>query len=359
MKPSDVVRYRLHNQLLTHHPFDAPGDVVRWFGAVQAQDYPGGLWAVGLRTPAATEADVERAIAERAVVRTWPMRGTLHFVAAEDVRWMLELLTPRVVAGAAARYRQLELDDDVFAQSRRTLERALRGGKRLTRPAAYRMLEAAGIRTSENRGLHILGWLAQKGVVCFGPREGKQQTFALLEEWVPAARPFARDEALGALAERYFTSHGPATLHDFAWWSGLRMADARAGLASVESRLIREQLDGRDHWLQSSAPAAKSPTRTAAHLLPIYDEYTVAYRDRAAAVDPAYASATGNGLSPGVVLDGRVVGTWKRASVRDEVVLSTTLFVAPSKAEERALAAAAERYGAFLGRPVRTAAGDR
>jgi hypothetical protein len=351
MKTSDLIRHRLHNQLLTRRAFEKPGDVVKWFGAVQAQDYPAALWAVGLRLPDATESGVEQAVAERTIVRTWPMRGTLHFVAPDDIRWMLALLTPRILANAASRYRQLELDDKVFARSQRTLERVLQGGKQLTRPALYRMLEAAGIATSESRGIHILGWLAQKGVVCFAAREGKQPTFALLEEWVPAARALERDESLGTLAERYFTSHGPATLQDFVWWSGLTATEARAGLAAVESRLVREPLDGRDYWLASSTPAAK-PAAPTAQLLPIYDEYTVAYRDRSAVVDPAYAALTVNGLGPGIVLNGRVAGTWKRVTTKDGVALTSNLFVSPGKAESRALAAAVERYGSFVNRPV-------
>jgi hypothetical protein len=352
MRPSDLIRQRLHNQLLTRRVFDAPGDVVKWFGAVQAQDYPGALWAVGLRTPDATEADVERAIAERTIVRTWPMRGTLHFVAPDDIRWMLALLTPRVLANAAGRYRQLGLDEKVFSRSRRTIERVLKDGKKLTRPALYRMLEAAGVSTSESRGIHILGWLAQKGIICFATHEGKQPTFALLDEWVPAARPLARDEALGTLAERYFTSHGPATLHDFAWWSGLSAAEARAGLAAVEARLLRERIDGRDHWLPSPAPDAK-PAASTACLLPSYDEYTVAYRDRGAVVDPAHGPRTVNGLGAVIILNGRVEGTWNRRTTKDGVVLTPALFRSPGKAESRALAVAAERYRAFVNSPVR------
>ena len=347
MTTFDVARRRLHNQLITRHSFEKPGDVVRWMGAVQAQDYRGGLWAVGLRVPDATEADVERAIAERNIVRTWPMRGTLHFVAPEDVRWMLELLTPRVVARSAGRHRQLGLDDATFSRSRRAVERALRDGRRLPRTAAYRALEAAGIATTGQRGIHILGWLAQKGVVCFGPREGKQQTFVLLDEWVPAARALERDEALGELAERYFASHGPATLQDFTWWSGLTVADARSGLGMVASQFLHEVVDGRTYWFSSSAPAEKGAR---AHLLPVYDEYTVAYKDRSAVLDPAYARQTGNGIfSPIVVIDGWVAGTWKRTLDKQAVTVVPDLFTPPSKTESRALAAAAERYGAFLG----------
>jgi hypothetical protein len=337
-KALDVARLRLHNQLVTRHAFERPGEVVRWMGAVQAQDYAGALWAVGLRLSGATASDVERAVAEREIVRTWPMRGTLHFVPPEDTRWMLELLTPRVVARSAGRYRQLGLDEATLSRSRRTVERALAGGRRLTRPALYRKLEAAGIATAEQRGIHILGWLAQKGVVCFGPREGKQPTLTLLDEWVPEPRRLAREEALAELAKRYFTSHGPATLHDFAWWSGLPMADARAALAAVASDITSETAGERTLWFPPSGAIAK---RAGAHLLPVYDEYTVAYRDRSDVLDPALARRAGNGIFGNVVVvDGQVVGTWTKRSI--------DLFEPLDNAQSRALDAALERYQRFV-----------
>jgi len=164
---------------VTRPAFTDPADLVRWMGAVQAQDYMGSLWGVGLRLHGASEADVEASIAAGAIVRTWPMRGTLHYVPAEDARWMLRLLAPRVVAGAAGRYRQLGLDAAAFARSRTVLTRALRGGRRLTRGAAYETLARGGVSTEGERGIHILGRLAQEAVLCVGPRDGRQQTFAL------------------------------------------------------------------------------------------------------------------------------------------------------------------------------------
>lgn len=351
MTDSEIVRLRLRNQHLVRPALDGPADVVRWFGAVQAQDFLGALWAVGLRLPGSTERDVERAIAERSVVRTWPMRGTLHFVAPEDARWMLELLTPRVVARSAGRYRQLGLDDAVFARCRDAVASALRGGNRLSRPATYGVLEAAGVSTAGQRGLHILGWLAQKGVVCFGPREGKQQTFVLLDEWVPAGRRLERDAALAELAGRYFASHGPATLRDFVWWSGLTVADARAGLDAVESRFDRAVVDDRTYWFAPSRPARAAPASV--HLLPVYDEYAVAYRDRGAILDPAHAERAKNGIfGPVVIADGRIAGTWKRSLGRDGVKVTPSLFAPLGGAGSRALAAAAGRYASFLGLPV-------
>ena len=142
MTNQDIARLRLHNQRISGATFKRPADAIAWLGAVQAQDYLGGLWAVGLRMRNAVEADIERALADRTIIRTWPMRGTLHFVAAADARWMLELLTPRVVASnAKCLLRQFDLDEAVFARSKDLFERALQGGKQLTRNAMYKVLE--------------------------------------------------------------------------------------------------------------------------------------------------------------------------------------------------------------------------
>lgn len=351
---TDIARQRLSNQRIVGTSFEKPEEVVRWLCAVQAQDYLGSLWAVGLRTRAAVEAEVERAVAARTIIRTWPMRGTLHFVAAADVRWMLKLLTPRVVAGSARRLRQqFELDEAAFARSRKALARALEGGRQLTRNSMYEALEAARISTAGGRGLHILSRLAQDGLLCFGAREGRQQTFALLDEWSPpaAGKTLEREEALAELAGRYFESHGPATLQDFAWWSGLRAEDARAGLEMVKSRLVREEIDGRVYWL--AAPARGSKGRTPrVHLLPAYDEYTVAYKDRSAILNPARAGEASHGqgiLNAVIVSDGQVVGTWKRAFGKDAVVITPSPFRKFSEAETRAFDEAAGRYRKFQG----------
>lgn len=325
-----------------------PDQVVAWLGAVQAQEYPAGLWALGLRVPGTTEAHIESAIANRAIIRTWPMRGTLHFVAAADVHWMLRLLTPRVIARSAGRYRQLELDDKVFTRCRTCIVDALQGGKRLTRPEMYQLLERAGVATTGSRGLHILGHLAQQGLICFGPREGKQHTFVLLEEWVPRAGVLEGEEALAELALRYFTGHGPATLADFVWWSGLTTTEAKAGLRSVESHLVRETIDGQTYWF-SPAVNPTATTSLTTHLLPVYDEYTVAYRDRSAVLDPLYARQAGNGIfSPCVLVDGQVAGTWRRTVKKEAVRIHTKLFAPLPPASEQALSGAVRRYGQFV-----------
>jgi len=349
----DITRHRLRAQHLARPQFDRPADVVAWLGAVQAQDYAGALWALGLRTRAAVEGDIERAIADRAIVRTWPLRGTLHFVAPADVRWMLKYLAPRMVARGARRFRQLELDDRVFGRSTDVVVNALHGGKRLTRDGIYQRLESSRIATGNGRGLHILWKIAHDGVICFGAREGKQHTFVLLDEWVRPGRTLERDEALAELARRYFTSHGPATLRDFGWWSGLAAADARAGLEMARPRLQQETAGGRSYWFAASASPARARAPMA-FLLPVYDEYTVAYQDRSAVLAVKQASKAGNGIfSPPIIVDGQIVGTWTRVRKKDTAVIETRPFAKLGDTGMRAIAAAAERYRRFLSPSVK------
>jgi hypothetical protein len=351
---STIAHQRLLNQQIARTMFDNPSDVVAWLGAIQAQDYLGALWAVGLRTRNATEATIERALADRTIVRTWPMRGTLHFVAAPDARWIPELLTPRMIERARGRRRELELDDAILARGKELFIKALQCGKQLPRDAMYQVLEAANISTAGGRGLHIVGELAQTGLLCFGAREGKRHTFALLDEWAPAAKSIERAAALAEIARRYFTSHGPATLQDFMWWSGLTIADARAGLEMVKSHFVQEVVADQTYWLPASMPSAGQPA-PAGHLLPAYDECTVAYKDRSAVLNPAFAlfeHSRDGILNPTMVVDGQVVGTWKRTLKRDGVVITPRPFGTLTNRESSAIAAAAHRYGEFLGAAV-------
>jgi hypothetical protein len=351
----DIAHQRLYNQQIAGATFKAPGEVVGWLGAVQAQDYLGSLWAVGLRVRGATEASIEQAIADRTIVRTWPMRGTLHFVAAADARWMPELLTPRVISRSAGRYRQLELDDATFARSKELFIEALEGGRQLSRPAMYQVLEAAGISAAGQRGIHIFGRLAQEGLLCFGTREGKQPTFVLLDEWVPNARSMERDEALAELTRRYFTGHGPATVQDLMWWSGLTATEVKAGLEMVKTELVKETIDGQTYYKSPTAPAAID-NAPSLYLLAPFDEYLLGYKDRSAvlrAEDVQRVNPGSNGVfSPIIVVDGRVVGTWKRAFKKGGVLVTPLPFATLNDAELEAFVVAASRYGDFLGMPV-------
>ena len=212
MNTADIARLRLYNQQIVSTRLKKPEEVAAWLGGMQGQDYAGCKWSFGLRLPDATDADIEQAIACRTIIRTWPMRGTLHFVAAADVRWMLDLLAPRNIAGSARRHKQLELDEATFSRCRDIFIKALHGGRQLTRDDLYKLLEDAGISMNSQRGYHILWRSALDGIICFSAQRGRQQTFALLDEWAPGAVKLPRGEALAELAKRYFNSRGPATL---------------------------------------------------------------------------------------------------------------------------------------------------
>jgi hypothetical protein len=342
---------RLRHQRIGHNPFASAAETVRWFGAVQAQDYLGSLWALGLRTRGATEASIEQAIAERKIVRTWPLRGTLHFVAAEDARWMLDLCAPRMLARNAQRLkREHGIDSGVVASSRKVLTDALRGGNCLSRTEVYRRLEAAGVATKASRGLHLLWWHAHEGLLCVGPRAGKQQTFVLLEEWLPATPPRPRAESFAELARRYFTSRGPATVHDFAWWSGLTVTDATLALQMIAKELVAATIDDRTYW--QAADSAKTRAARGCHLLPAYDEYTVAYQDRSAIMTSKVAARADSGhgiFHPPIVIDGQICGTWSRTLQKGSVAITCRLFAPVDRRQQQALATAAQRYAKFLG----------
>jgi DNA glycosylase AlkZ-like len=354
MLPRDIAQQRLINQQIAAPTHQKPCDVVAALGAIQAQDFLGALWAIGLRLPHATEAGVKQAIADRTIIRTWPMRGTLHFVAAADVRWMLELLAPRIVASSAGRYRQLELNTTVFLRGERVFIKALQGGVALTRDQMYEQLERSRISTAGQRGIHILSRLAQEGLICFGAHAGKQPTFVLLDEWAPKASKLQREEALAELARRYFTSRGPAALQDFAWWSGLKVADARAALEVVSSRLVQERIGGSIYWMSQDKRGAPDVSAQV-NLLPSFDEFLLAYKDRSASLDPRDAPkivpGKGGMFLPTIVTNGRVEGTWRRTFKKHSVVITTNFFISAKTRKTRALADAAERYRRFLGVP--------
>jgi hypothetical protein len=359
--------WRLHNQHLTGMPFDDPVDVVTWLGAVQSQDYAGGKWAVSIRTKGLDNAAIEQAINEGRIQRTHILRPTWHFVTPADIRWMLDLTAPRVKIALRSTDKRLELDEATIAKSQAIIEKALKGGKQLTRAEMEQALNAGGIVTrieaeADVRLGHILYHAELDKLICNGLWRGKHSTHALFDERVPATKPLAREEAVGELAKRYFTSHGPATLKDYVWWSGLTMTDAKAGVAMNKPLLASEKIQDKEYWYATSMPApAMNTIQKSAHLLPNYDEYIVAYVDRSAIYDSDHADkldSRGNVLfNHTIVMDGMIVGTWKRTLRAYAVVFEWTLFRALDNAEQEALDKLAEQYGRFIGLPVNIAKG--
>ena len=352
--PIDVARFRLHAQRIARPLPTTPESIVTHLGAVQAQDYHGALWSIGLRIAGATRADVERAIADRTIVRTWPMRGTLHFVPAVDARWMLELMASRVIKGMAGRHRQLELDDAIFRRSRAIIGRALRDTPVLSRPAVLAALEAGGVATTAMRGIHILRQLTMERMLCQGPHGAKQPTFTLFDDWITSSRELDRDDALKTIAERYFVSHGPATLRDFIWWTALTVADARVGLALAQPSLERVVVNDVEYWMSNERPVLDPSAEV--HLLPGFDELLLGYKDRSAAIAPRHASRIvpgSNGMFlPTLVVDGQVVGTWRRSARAKAVALEASPFGRLRASQKRAFVGPAERYVHFVGAPV-------
>ncbi len=351
----DIAHHRLHSQRISEAALRTPSEVVGWLGAVQAQDYAGAKWALGLRLQGATDHDIDQAFADGAILRTHLMRPTWHFVTPADIRWMLALTAPRVHAVNASMYRRLELDNTVFRQSNAVLAKALQGGKQLTRDELRVVLQEAGIATDDGLRLaYIMMYAELDGVVCSGARRAKQFTYALLDERAPHTKTLEREEALAELARRYFVSRGPATVQDFAKWSGLTITDARRGLETVKAQLRHEVVDGQAFWFSTSTPSTKGVSPTA-YLLSVYDEYISGYKDRSAIGEAevgAKLRALGNALSYIIVVNGQIVGTFKRTLGKDAVIVEANLFSRLTKAENRAVARAAQRYGDFLERPV-------
>ena len=319
-------------------------------GAVQSQDYPGAKWALGNRAPGMTDADVDRAFNHGEILRTHVLRRTWHFVPRADIRWMLALTGPRLIALTAPAYRAFELDAKTVARCRAVFERVLRDRAQLTRAELTASLGRGGVNARGVRLAHILMRLELEGLICSGVRRENDFTFTLLEDRAPNAKLLPRDEALGKLARRFFQSHGPATAQDFGWWSGLTVKDAQEGIAIAASSLDQEVLDGRPYWFVAATPTKDS---VRAHLLPNWDEYFIAYKDREHVLAGDRREAfSRDQYSNLVLLDGRVCGTWKRTITRSGAVISPRLVTRSTRKDAAAIAAAAERYAAFLGRAV-------
>jgi len=314
-------------------------------GAMQAQDYAAASWALSLRLPHITAADVDKALAAGTIIRTHVMRPTWHFVAPKDLRWMLDLTAGRVKQVMGTNNRKLGLDEKLFTKANKVIVKALEGNKQLTRSELIAILQKAKIPTDENRFSHIMVMAELEQLICSGGKKGKQFTWSLLDERVPAVKAISRDQALATLAERYFISHGPATAADFAWWSGLTITDAKGGVEMARNKLANEEIEGNTYWF-AEGDSAKNKTHTC--LLPVYDEYVVAYKDRSAAAATHPGLSRNNALFNNIILvNGKVTGTWKRSFKQDVVCIELQPFQKYTKAQQQAIAKAARHYATF------------
>jgi hypothetical protein len=330
--------------------------VVEWLGAVQAQEYGPARWGLGLRMPdGVTDADITSALDTGRILRTHLLRPTWHFVTPADIRWMLELTGPRVERMLASSDRALEIDARAVARTIAVCERALTGRRFLTRQEISHALADVGIVAKGQRLAHLVMHAELGAVICSGPRRGKAFTYALVSERAPQARRLDRDEALLLLVTRYFRSHGPATVKDCAWWSGLTMADVRRGLDMARAR--SQTVGGLTYWFVGGRAGPAEPTRGRVHLLPIYDEYLVAYRDRVAVPHGSGVVLRSNGapvtFQHALVVDGQVAGTWRTRDVSEGVEIDVFPARRLTATEGTAVRAAAARYGRFLSRPTR------
>ncbi len=329
-------------------------EVVSWMGAIQGQDYTSSKWAIGVRLPGSTEGKAEQAIREFRIIRSWIMRGTLHLVTATDIRWMLDLLGPRIIRAGMPRNRQLELDEQTFSRSNKILQRSLENGKQLTRDELVEIYEEEGISTTGQRFIHLLQRAALEQIICFGPKREKQFTFTLLSEAIPRVRSAkSREEALAELALRYFQSRGPASLQDFIWWSGLTSLEAKEGLEAAKPFLQHIVAEEQTYFLSREFPLKPEQTGRSAWLLPAFDEFVIAYRDRSALLDkqlsPKVISVNGI-FYPVIVVNGKVAGLWKRSILKDKLRIELSLFNRQSSMVTDEIRTLARDFGRFAGK---------
>jgi hypothetical protein len=356
MKLSDIALTRLVSQQLIGTKYATPKAIVSWMGAMQSQDFPMAKWAVGLRLPGSTEQIVEADINNADIIRTHVMRPTWHFVASEDIYWLLDLTAAQVIATQSARDRQLELTQKVYTKSNSILEKALSKAGALTREAVLVELQKAGIATDQNRSAHLLERAEVEQIICSGPIHKGKPTYALLSERVPKKITLSKDEALATLARKFFSSRGPASLQDFTWWSGLPAADTRQAIELIKGEFQSESIDGKTYHFANNIIMPEVTDETV-HLLPPFDEFIVAYTDRSAAVEAKYAERM-NEISnrgvfwPVIVINGQVKGIWKRTFNRASIIMDFQPFTELSHSMKTLIESAAGSYGSFMGKMV-------
>lgn len=351
-------RLRLASQGLLGPGLGSVSDAVRWMTATQAQDLQAALWAIGLRAPGAGLADVRGALDEGSVVRSWPMRGTLHFVAPEDLRWMLDLTAERLTRMIAGRHRELDITWADVEKCRDVALERVAGGGSVSRTELFAVFEAAGQPTTGQRGIHILGTLCRHGWLVQGPLAGNQQLLVAFDEWIPVSRTLERQEGIAEFALRYFRSHGPATLRDFAWWTQIPLTEVRAAFEQVSGQLVALEFGGSTYWMSPETAVLLDdgvPGQRSVLLLPGFDEFLLGYQDRSLVLAPEHANKIvpgGNGVfKKTIVAGGEVIGTWGRAGTKTSAAVVPELFdqARPLGAgAQAAFTKAAEQYLKFL-----------
>lgn len=356
MSPQEILTTRIHNQLLLDRKYDKPEDIASWFGAIQSQDYLGAKWALSQRFQQGYDEVIERSFNEGRILRTHAMRPTWHFVAPEDILWIEELTVPRVKIILSTYDRKLEIDVAFLKKTQTIIRKVLKNNNYLTREEIADYLGRNGITPCIGQRLgHIVMHAELDGVICSGPRKGKQFTYALIEERAPQAKELSREEALKLLTEKYFRSHGPACVQDFVWWSGLMTADARKGIEMNNFDSV--ELDGITYWFKEKFTTNENISEYC-YLLPNYDEYTIAYKDRSLYTIPGEhkpLDSRGNVIfNNAIILNGKVAGTWRRTLKSKEVIIEYIQFYNFNLKEKKLFEEAVKQYAAFLERKPKT-----
>ena len=349
------MRRRMHNSGLATSALGSTEEVVRLHGAIQGQDYGPTRWAIRQRAGGIAEADVDASLARGSIVRTHVLRPTWHLVAREDVRWLLSLTGPRVQRGLASRFRELGLDARLLQRCERAIVAELEGGRERTRAEIAAALDDAGIDRTGQRLPFMVMHCELEQVICSGGLRGNQQTYALMENRIPPAARFDRDEAVVELIDRYLSSHGPASLTDLRWWSSLTSSDLRRGLSDLGARVRAQRVDDVELWSMADeeGPTAVRGTR----LLHWYDELIVGYTQSRFLGDPRAEQVRDSWRDRtrprGVIVSGgRVTGHWRRSIDARSVHVEARVYEEPTRGESRALKAEAEELAGFLGKDM-------
>jgi hypothetical protein len=354
MNLSEIPLLRLRNQQLIAPKFTSVKEIVNWMGAMQAQDFLMVKWTVGIRLLGSTEKMINEAFNSGDILRTHLLRPTWHLVSRDDIGWMTSLTAPQIRTAARSRDRQLGLDEKIFSKSNTIIGNALAGGNHLSRESLVEKLRQVNIDTGDNRASHILLRAETEGIICSGRINGNKLTYALLSERVGKTGQLSREEALARLALRYFTSHGPATLADFTWWSGLPAGEAKKALESVKSKLLQKDAEGQTYWLSPLTETAK-PGNGTIHLLPAFDEYIISYRDRTAALPLVHnkKAVSNNGIFYPVILqNGLVTGTWSKSTKNGSVTLELKPFNPSDKHFRKKILEIVSQYENYLEKKV-------
>jgi hypothetical protein len=348
----DISGIRFRNQQLSDSKFNSVNDIAYWMGAMQAQDFNMSKWAFGIRLNDPKISAVNNAIDSGEIIRSHLLRPTWHYVSAADIYWILELTAPRIKSTLKSRDKQLGLTEDVFRKSNSVILKSLRDNNHLTRHEIVSNLVTANIAVDDNRASHLLYRAETEGIICSGKLKDLKQTYTLLQEWVPHKKTLYRDEALKELALRYFTSHGPATLQDFNWWSGFTIKDSRLALESVKSDLCSDIIDNNTYWFACNTVSSEVNTGEV-FLLPAFDEYIISYRDRTASlrlVNHKKAVSNNGIFYPVIVRNGQVIGTWKHSLKKDLVNFETNIFENNGFEMDAKSLKAFDNFAAFLGK---------